>query len=79
VEPRRGQGCGLNPKAATDPLVRVIAQSLHVGDGDQKEVKSQIDAITALDVVVADQAVIVPIKPGRDLAKPIRSDQMAFS
>jgi hypothetical protein len=57
-------------------LVRVIAQALYIGYGDQKEVKSQVGAIAVLDVVVAHQPVVDPIKAGGNLAQTIRSDQM---
>jgi len=78
VDPCGAQRGGVDPEAAADRLVGVIAQALDVRDGDQKQVESQVDAIATVEVVLADQAVVDPIKPGGDLAKAIRSDQMFF-
>ncbi|MDD1750231.1 MAG: hypothetical protein LUO89_10195 [Methanothrix sp.] len=59
-------------------MVGVIAQALRIGDGDQEQVKGQVDAIAALDVVLADESVVDPAKAGGDLTKAIRSDQVFF-
>ena len=78
MDPRGGQRRGLDPETATDPLIGVIAQALRIRDGDQKQVKSQIDAIAALDVVLADELVVDPAKAGGDLSEAIRPDQVFF-
>jgi hypothetical protein len=68
----------VDSKPAADSLVGVIAQPLDVRDGDQKEIESQIGAIAAVDVVLSDEPVVDPVKPGGHLANSIRSDQMFF-
>jgi hypothetical protein len=74
-----GGQCGeVNAQMTANRLVGVIAQALDIGDGDQEEVESQLDAITALDVVMPDKPVVDPIESGGDLAQAVRPQQVLF-
>jgi hypothetical protein len=60
---------------AADRGVRIVTQTLGIGDGEQEQIKSPGAVPATLEVMIAHQPMINPTETGGDLAEPIRSQE----
>ena len=68
----------LHAKHSLQGGVRVVAESLGVGDGNQHQVEGQCAVIALLEITITDQPLIDPTELSGNAAEPFRTEDSFF-